>query len=546
MSAEPLATSVAETVARFADVRVWVVAHDSLAPVEAPTWVRAAAAGGRWDGSPAVSEGDRFHLIACIEQAIRRGRAEAEIQLDEPDERVLVVALDLRPEDDLVVVLAGIEIEAATERRHGGIDATTGLLDRQGLVDRLHALPGDRPAVLVLARAQGLGETVRSADGVDQVVAAIAARVRERLAESGWLARVGFDTFALLTTDETAVGEDEQLVQRLADAVRQPVRASDGAVEFSAALGWARGDVGDSLLTDAEVALHEADTAAGGSVRYSERLRERVSRQSRLRHDLPSALARDELFLDFQPIHDLHELRPVGAEALMRWQHPDFGLLRPARFIPLAEESGVIADLGWWLADQAVRALVALRSTFASTTNFFVAINVSGRQLNDDRLARDLERVLELHGVDPASLVVELTETALLAGDDGVEALLRVADLGCRLAIDDFGAGFASLDYLSRLPVAWVKLHPSFIRRIDEPRVATLVPAILELCRTLGVDVSAEGIESSRQLRRIRDLGVGTGQGYVLGRPAALDSLIGEEAAAGVARPRSGPAVLVP
>jgi len=546
VSAEPLATSVAETVARFADVRVWVVAHDSLAPVEAPTWVRAAAAGGRWDGSPAVSEGDRFHLIACIEQAIRRGRAEAEIQLDEPDERVLVVALDLRPEDDLVVVLAGIEIEAATERRHGGIDATTGLLDRQGLVDRLHALPGDRPAVLVLARAQGLGETVRSADGVDQVVAAIAARVRERLAESGWLARVGFDTFALLTTDETAVGEDEQLVQRLADAVRQPVRASDGAVEFSAALGWARGDVGDSLLTDAEVALHEADTAAGGSVRYSERLRERVSRQSRLRHDLPSALARDELFLDFQPIHDLHELRPVGAEALMRWQHPDFGLLRPARFIPLAEESGVIADLGWWLADQAVRALVALRSTFASTTNFFVAINVSGRQLNDDRLARDLERVLELHGVDPASLVVELTETALLAGDDGVEALLRVADLGCRLAIDDFGAGFASLDYLSRLPVAWVKLHPSFIRRIDEPRVATLVPAILELCRTLGVDVSAEGIESSRQLRRIRDLGVGTGQGYVLGRPAALDSLIGEEAAAGVARPRSGPAVLVP
>ncbi|MGI9601269.1 MAG: EAL domain-containing protein [Acidimicrobiales bacterium] len=538
---------VAETVARFVDVRVWAVTPDSLTETDVPAWVNRSAPGATSGAPPAVAPGDRFHLVACLEQAARRGRAEAEVQLDDDEAGLLVVALDLRPDHDALLVMAG-SARPARAAVTVGVDPATGLLDQGGLGDRLRAVPDDRSATMFVARLEGLASVVRSAEEADHVVGAIAERLRDRMGDRGWLARLGVDTFALLVTDELSDGEGAQLAERLREALRQPTMLDTHEVELGAAIGWSQRSASPSgLLCDSELALHEAvGRGPAQTVEYDDRLRRRVTRRSHLRRDLGTALARDELFLDFQPVFDLHEMRPIGAEALMRWQHPVYGLLRPVDFIPLAEESGVIADLGWWLADQAVRALVAMSATYGESADFFVAMNVSGRQLNDERLVRDLDRVIMLHEIEPHRVTVELTETALLAGDQGVETLLRVADLGCRVAIDDFGAGFASLDYLSRLPVASVKLHPSFVQRIDEPRVTTLIMAILELCRKVGVEVFAEGIESTRQLKHLRDLGVGSGQGYVLGRPAALDSLIGEKAAAGVSRPRSGPAVLIP
>jgi len=549
-SSRSIASRISEDVARFLDVRLWSVRPDTMVECAPPAWVRAAAPGATFRGPPPIAAGDRFHVVACLEQAARRGRAEAIVRAEESGEDLLIVALDVRPTEDALVVLAGPDAAAGRTVEPVGLDSATELLDSVGLLERLRALPIERDAAIFLARVEGLSDVVRTSVEAGDVVAALADRFRARLAERGWWARIDVDTFALLVTEDLDELDGSFLADRIAELVRQPIAYGDRALEFTAAIGWSVGRgrrFPTALLYDAGVALAEASRhGVGRTVAYSERLRERITRRSTLRHDLPSALARDELFLDFQPIHDLHDLTPIGAEALMRWQHPDYGLLRPADFIPLAEESGVIADLGWWLADQAVRALVALRGAFAPASEFTVAINVSGRQLNDDRLVRDLDRVIELHRIDPSSIVVELTETALMAGDQGIETLLRVADLGCRIAVDDFGAGFASLDYLSRLPVDSVKLHPSFVHRIDEPRVTRLVAAVLVLCRQLGVGVVAEGIESSRQLKRLRELGVGYGQGYLLGRPVALDGLIGEEAAAGVSRPRSGPAVLVP
>lgn len=420
--------------------------------------------------------------------------------------------------------------------------------DRDSLASLLERLAPDTAVIAVAARLDGLAGVSHADGAVAELSQQVMQRVRDRLGDHA-VVPVGLDQVLVVAIGSESESAAELVIELVTEAVRQPLATDFGFFELSVSSGWTSTEVSapTTLLVDAAVALDEAlRRRTAQSIRYDDRLRRRTQRRTRLLHDLPLALARDQLFLDFQPIHDLHELTPVGAEALLRWQHPDHGLLKAADFISLAEQSGVIADLSWWVADQAVRALVALREAFPSTDDFSMAINVSGRQLNDDRLVRDLDRVFELHGVTPDRITVELTETALLAGDGGVDTLLRLSDLGCRLAIDDFGAGFASLDHLSRLPVSTVKLHPSFVHRIEEPRVVTLVDAVLSMCRQLDVQLTAEGIESSAQLRRIRDVGVALGQGYVLGRPAALDSLIGEQAAAGVLRPRHGPSVLVP
>ncbi|HEX7521556.1 MAG TPA: EAL domain-containing protein [Acidimicrobiia bacterium] len=242
-----------------------------------------------------------------------------------------------------------------------------------------------------------------------------------------------------------------------------------------------------------------------------------------MEHALRSAIGRGELRLFFQPIVNLRNGRCIGAEALVRWQHPAWGILEPADFIEVAEESGLIVSLGAWVFDEAVRA--AARWAPDAPDGFVVAVNVSPRQLEQDDLVVQLEHLFELHAVDPQMLCLEITESALTVDTNAALAMIqRVKSLGCSLSIDDFGTGYSSLSQFKWLPVDWVKVDRSFIGGLGaDPKDSAIVAAVVGLARTLGLGVIAEGVETDAQIAELVAMGCDVAQGYRFARPRPID-----------------------
>ena len=249
--------------------------------------------------------------------------------------------------------------------------------------------------------------------------------------------------------------------------------------------------------------------------------------------DLEGALERRELVVLYQPIVNLGTLRMVGAEALLRWDHPALGLLPPAAFIPAAEESGLIVPIGAWTLQEACRRGSAWRARNPAASMVGVAVNVSGGQVRHPAFVSEVRAALEGSGLDPRALLLELTETVLLVQEDEVvgATLERVRDLGVRLAVDDFGTGSSSLQYLARFPLDVLKLDRSYVDLLDggaaagASRAVALVRGIVQLAHSLGLRTIAEGVGSMEQLRLLRALGCQLGQGRLFNGPVDPDSL---------------------
>jgi EAL domain-containing protein (putative c-di-GMP-specific phosphodiesterase class I) len=252
---------------------------------------------------------------------------------------------------------------------------------------------------------------------------------------------------------------------------------------------------------------------------FEPRMHAEVMERLDLQGDLQRALGAGEFRLQFQPLLSLDRYRPVGLEALLRWNHPERGPISPSVFIPLAEETGVIVELGRWVLRESCRQVATWRRT--EWPDLGLSVNVSGRQLLDGQLVRDVEAVLAETGLPAPSLTLELTETVLM--DDPGNILLRLSELkslGVQLAIDDFGTGYSSLSYLRRFPVDELKIDKSFIDNIgsiDED--LAIVRTVVELARILQLRTTAEGIETQEQLDLLRELGCQVGQGYFFARP---------------------------
>ena len=411
-------------------------------------------------------------------------------------------------------------------------DALTGIPNRKLFQDRVgHALDqrqAGQVAVLFidLDNFKTVNDSFGHASG-DQVIVAVAKRLQSCARSGDTAARVGGDEFALLVENVTAA-QVTALADRVIDAVSATkVEISGHAVTVGASVGIAIAGPGEStetLLRNADLAMYEAKLQGGDRyVHYEPTMHETVVDRFRLEDALQHAIAGGAMALAYQPIVDLRTGAVAGFEALARWSDRHLGEVPPSKFIPVAERTGLIHQLGHWAIEQACRDLREWRSTRGGEA--YVSVNVSPLQLDNDRFASSVVRVLLDHGLEPSALVVEVTEGALLV-EEGRASLRELRSHGVRVAIDDFGTGYSSLSYLRQLPVDMVKIDQSFLHPLeDDAAGAAFLRAIIRLAETLRLTTIGEGIETPDQLADLQASGCGFGQGYFLARPGPLEEI---------------------
>ncbi len=416
-------------------------------------------------------------------------------------------------------------------------DALTGLPNRNLLYDRLrqsvYSQRQPRPMAVVfidLDHFKFVNDSLGHGTG-DKLLKAMSERLRGVLREGDTVARLGGDEFVVILNDQAHEEVIFRAVQRISAAVCEPL-VIDGKelyVTCSAGISLYPQDGADveTLLRNADAAMYRAkDHGRNNFQFYTSEMNERISERLNLENSLRRAVERKELVLNYQQKVDLRTGAICGAEALVRWNHPELGFLRPERFIPLAEETGLILAIGEWVIREACRQVRAWLD--AGLKPGVVSVNLSARQFRQDGLVRAVSRILEETGVDPRHLELELTESTVMHNvQNGIAILHGLKSLGIALSVDDFGTGYSSLSYLKDLPIDVLKIDRSFVRDIgagegDDDGV--LAQAIISLGHSLHLQVIAEGIESDAQLRFLKRHGCDHGQGFFYGEPVPCEA----------------------
>jgi diguanylate cyclase (GGDEF)-like protein len=425
----------------------------------------------------------------------------------------------------------------------GRTDALTGLPERaqlrRAISDALGAgSKGDllTVAVVGLDRFSGVNAALGRPAGND-VLRTVADRLRQL---GGTTARLGGDEFAVVLTGARALDVGDAV----SDAIAQPIDVADRSIFLSASIGIAcapdDADDAETLLQHADTAMQVAKDRGGAlALRFAGDLRAHVEERLAIASDLQRAVERDELVVHYQPIVETATRRVVGMEALVRWQHPTLGLIGPDRFIPVAEDTGLIVPIGNWVLHEAC----AHAARWQRITPLRVAVNLSPRQFEHERVDEVVVEALRASGLEPQFLEVELTERAVLHDDSVVvEMLQRLRDFGVGCAVDDFGTGYGGISHLIRFPIAQLKIDRSFVQRIElDHDNAVIVASLIELARALGMDVVAEGVESQGQAEFLARHGCAHFQGYLVSKPlsaANFEQLVSRGAAAEAERPR--------
>ncbi len=407
-------------------------------------------------------------------------------------------------------------------------DDLTGLANRALFLDRVeHALQrvtSHTGSVAVLfidlddfkAINDGMGHGAG-----DELLREVADRIRTAIRPADTVARLGGDEFAVLVEDVSSAGQVLNLSERILQTIREPVEVQGRDIIVSASIGVASAtadtDV-ESLLRDADIAMYCAKSNGKSRVDvFDDSLREVAQQRLSLKIELPSALRDSQFRVVYQPIHRIQDGNLSGFEALVRWDHPQRGEVGPDEFIPAAEESGVIVELGLWVLEQACRQAVFWNKSSAWPVT--MSVNVSGVQLRRPSFVDELKLVLGTTGLSPNLLTVELTESVLIE-HESVEPLLRqIRALGVGIAIDDFGTGYSSLSYLKRFPVSIIKIDRSFIKELTLLGDHSLVRSIVAIASALSLQTVAEGVETQDQLDALESLDCQLAQGFFLGRP---------------------------
>jgi diguanylate cyclase (GGDEF)-like protein/PAS domain S-box-containing protein len=417
-------------------------------------------------------------------------------------------------------------------------DQLTGLPNRMLFMDRLEqalersARRGKFAAVLFLDldRFKLVNDNLGHDHG-DQLLVQVADRLRGCLRRVDTIARIGGDEFTVLLEDVGAAADAALVSERIIEAFRGSFRVENQEIFVGASIGIAlggrdQGTTAQGLLRNADIAMYRAKANGRACFEvFKSSMRETVKGRLKMETELRRALDRGELRLHYQPQVDLRTARIVGLEALVRWEHPERGLVPPGSFIPIAEETGLILPIGRWVLETACRQASVWRADAEIGLDLVMAVNLSPRQFRHPRLVADVGQVLTESGLDASGLEVEITEgTAMGDADATVKTLEHLKAIGIRLAIDDFGTGYSSLGYLKRFPIDVLKVDRSFVAGLPANRGdAAIVRAVVGLTRALGLKAVAEGVETKDQLDELRGLGCDQGQGYLFGRPTATE-----------------------
>jgi diguanylate cyclase (GGDEF)-like protein/PAS domain S-box-containing protein len=433
------------------------------------------------------------------------------------------------------------------ELRHQAFhDSLTGLANRALFTDRLsHAMSRtrhDRQPLAVLFvdldDFKNINDTLGHGEG-DQLLLAVAERFRGALRAGDTIARMGGDEFAVLLEDPPDASTPNLVAERLLSTLQAPFARHGKELFVHASIGVANwtssAQTPEELLRNADVSMYMAKSNGKNRIEaFEASMHAAVMARLAIRGDLELALKRDEFFLLYQPVVRLDSREVVGVEALLRWNHPERGIVGPVEFIPIAEESGIIVPIGRWVLEQSCRQALAW-DRLSPERRMTMNVNVSGRQIAERHFVDEVRGVLADTGLAPDRLVLELTESVLMHDTEATLAtLVDLKGLGVRLAIDDFGTGYSSLSYLHRFPIDVLKIDRSFVASMfNGPDETALLQSILRLSETLHLETVAEGIEDARQLAELQSSGATTGQGYLFARPLTPEAISGLLASGG-------------
>ncbi len=422
------------------------------------------------------------------------------------------------------------------------IDPLTGLDNRARFEKRLSAavaqsfgLSGSVGVVLLdLDRFKAINSSLGHDRG-DLVLSMVAQRLEGVAGDASAIARSGGDEFLALfqSPDGRAHDRASAFVERARQALSEPFGVNDTEVFLDASVGVALNTFGVNeagvLLANAESAMYQAKDRGGSSVEtYGESMRIELLDRMSTEHSLHRALERSELELHYQPVVELDGVTTVGMEALIRWQHPDQGLVAPYRFIPVAEESGLIIPIGAWVLEEACHQLRDWHHRESSGARGSVEVNLSARQIDDPRIISTVEGILARTGLPPEQLTLEITESALMKDAASALVVLRaLKEIGVLLAIDDFGTGYSSLSYLQHFPLDMLKVDRSFVQALGvSSEGEEIVAAVIKLAHALGLKVVAEGVETTEQLDVLRSFECDLAQGYLFSKPLPASEIV--------------------
>jgi diguanylate cyclase (GGDEF)-like protein len=419
-------------------------------------------------------------------------------------------------------------------------DALTGLPNRSLFTERLrHAMrrsarhPDDLFAVLFLDldRFKEVNDNLGHFVG-DELLRAVARRLEACLRPEDTVARLSGDEFAILLESITDTSDAGRVAERIEEALSFPINLAGAEVTTSASMGIVTSsmahDQPEQLLRSADMAMYRAKAA--GRARYEmfdRAMHTDALERLRLETDLRRAVELGEFVLHYQPVVSLRTGRVTGLEALVRWQHPERGLVHPADFIPVAEETGLIVPIGKWVLAEAMRQIKDWQAAHPRKEPLSIGVNLSVKQFTQPDLVDQIRAVLESSGAPPKSLCLEITEAAIIdRGRAAISMLSRIRELGVQVYLDDFGTGYSSLSYLHGLPIDAIKIDRAFVSSMDtDDKNLRLVRTILTLAEIVGVRAEAEGISTSEQLRELRALNCEQGQGYLFSSPITREAV---------------------
>jgi diguanylate cyclase (GGDEF)-like protein len=366
----------------------------------------------------------------------------------------------------------------------------------------------------------------------DQLLKAVAERLAKCVRPGETVARLGGDEFTILLEEVQTEADVVRVTERLMEALRHPILLNEQEIFASASIGVAfqevASDAADALLRNADTPMYEAKTNGKSSyVLFEPSMNDHVVERLEIETGLRTALERGELYLNYQPLISLDSSQMIGVEALLRWNHPAKGLIPPGKFISIAEDTGLIVPIGYWVLEEACRQMMVWKDQHPDFGTFTMNVNLSGKQLMRTDVVERVQRAIMKTGIDPANLKLEITESVMMTDmTTTIDHLNRLKALGVKLAMDDFGTGYSSMANMNAFPLDTIKIDRAFIQRLaNEDETGHVVEAIIALSKALHLDVTGEGVETLQQAARLKDLGCDIAQGYYFARPLTPEAM---------------------